>query len=493
MYLWLILLVLSFVLPAVIQTTARHVSTSKEPELSAPDFSDLAGAELKVRTAFGTDEMRKSVTSLASVSPTTAATGQASLQQSDKQRLQMLAEAVTTLRSLEQRLGAAGVVRQILVVDHARRQPLDEMLVDRNLAADLADRKTAATDILREQRFWRAIYGPRPFVSAADLPGDERLVDGLNLRFLKDLVLTDLYRAAGDRRRTDVAAAAFDAAILRGFIVEITSDVATVLIALAGLWALVVFAWAAWTRQWQNVARVATQPQALGWGDLLDAFLFYMVAYRGLGLAVDSAAVRLLHDPTETQSLVFTVGCSLASDAIALVYLIGTVRRRGVTLADLGLRAPRGVLNEIGYGCVAYCGSLPILVGLGLLTHLLFRHDETRTPNPAITMIAFDHDPIHRAVIFLLASVAAPFFEELFFRGVLFSALRTRWSWVPCAAVSGLVFAMLHPMQDWIPIFGLGFVLATVREMRQSLVAGMTIHFLQNTLVFISLSLIFGS
>jgi len=98
-----------------------------------------------------------------------------------------------------------------------------------------------------------------------------------------------------------------------------------------------------------------------------------------------------------------------------------------------------------------------------------------------------------RLLIFAMASIAAPVFEEIFFRGALFGALRARFRWVPAALLSGVVFALLHPKGDWIPIIGLGFTFATMREMRQSLVPGITAHFLQNTITFLTISAIYGS
>jgi membrane protease YdiL (CAAX protease family) len=151
------------------------------------------------------------------------------------------------------------------------------------------------------------------------------------------------------------------------------------------------------------------------------------------------------------------------------------------------------MLSEIVYGIGGYCTALPLVISLGLISRLIFEHDQTRTPNPIMPLMAGEQDPLRRVVIFLMVAVGAPLFEEIFFRGALFSGLRTRYGWVLSAVISGAVFAIAHPPQDWLPIFGLGFAFATMREMRQSLVPTITAHFLQNSFAFIGMSLLFGS
>jgi membrane protease YdiL (CAAX protease family) len=183
----------------------------------------------------------------------------------------------------------------------------------------------------------------------------------------------------------------------------------------------------------------------------------------------------------------------LTPAVLALLYLQRTLRRRGARLADIGLVMRPEIAKDVGYGVLGYLTSLPITLGLGMIARYVFRHDTSITPNPIMPLIVADRETGGRLVIFLLAAIAAPFFEELFFRGVLYTGLRTRFRSLPSIALSAILFAVGHPVQDWIPIFGLGVVFAGMREMRQSLVPSMTAHFLQNSMTFVALSLLFGS
>jgi len=94
-----------------------------------------------------------------------------------------------------------------------------------------------------------------------------------------------------------------------------------------------------------------------------------------------------------------------------------------------------------------------------------------------------------------VAIVAAPLVEELFFRGLLLSALRSRFRPVAAIAAQGVVFGAYHvsPVYGWGNI-GLVVILATVgvvfgafAQRTRRLGPGMVGHALLNTLVFVVL------
>jgi membrane protease YdiL (CAAX protease family) len=93
--------------------------------------------------------------------------------------------------------------------------------------------------------------------------------------------------------------------------------------------------------------------------------------------------------------------------------------------------------------------------------------------------------------VFVLGAVLAPLVEETFFRGALFRALRTRRGLVFSGLLSGLIFAALHPQGVLaIPaLTAMGFGFACIREWRDSLIAPMTAHAINNGLLIGALSL----
>lgn len=82
----------------------------------------------------------------------------------------------------------------------------------------------------------------------------------------------------------------------------------------------------------------------------------------------------------------------------------------------------------------------------------------------------------------------APVVEELAFRGLLFDALRTRWSFALSAGVSSAAFALMHLQisADGIVIFILGLAMAYGYERTRSLVAVILAHSLYNAQWFIA-------
>jgi membrane protease YdiL (CAAX protease family) len=82
--------------------------------------------------------------------------------------------------------------------------------------------------------------------------------------------------------------------------------------------------------------------------------------------------------------------------------------------------------------------------------------------------------------MFLLAVVAAPLCEEFIFRGLLFGGLRRSMSFLPAAALSAALFAIVHPAVSIVPVFALGMCTAYAYERGKGLLAPMLVHAIYN-------------
>lgn len=421
-------------------------------------------------------------------------------------------EAIKAYRDvLQSGTPAPGAARRLLIVAHAAGRPFDGRVVDETLPRALQAAGTNAKEIRAETALWRALYAAVPplprgngnrrdaaarRIAAADVAAYSKRIRALRLRFLEDRALADLYQAAGETRQARAAADRFARRAgtfqFRLLVIGALGLVTFV----AGLVFLGIFAWTALgDKRWTRVARVPTQPQRLAWGDLLDAFVFYLAFYKGVGLLVGLALpllvpVRAKMGPETAVAL--NAALQFGTGIAAVAYLARAGRRRGVPLADVGLALRPGRLaGDLAYGVAGYAAALPLLFMLGKVSEMIFQHFPNATPNPALTLLTSADGWAARALIFLMVAGGAPFFEELFFRGALFTGLRTRWGWGICAVICALAFALVHPPVNWLPIFGLGYVLCAMREMRQSLVPCFVAHFLQNAVVFVFLSLLF--
>jgi membrane protease YdiL (CAAX protease family) len=165
------------------------------------------------------------------------------------------------------------------------------------------------------------------------------------------------------------------------------------------------------------------------------------------------------------------------------------VRYKGSgSLSDLGLVPPRWVDVAVGVG-FAVAGYLAVSIAAAVLQSI----DKSLLPGGRSDLT----DPIDNGavlgvlVIFLIAGVGAPFFEELYFRGLVQGTLTARWGPGIGIVVQSLLFALVHldPNNGFgnvgtyviISIVGLG--LGTIRYYSKRLPPGMFTHAGYNAII----------
>ena len=130
----------------------------------------------------------------------------------------------------------------------------------------------------------------------------------------------------------------------------------------------------------------------------------------------------------------------------------------------------------------SYLIAVPLLVGvllaIGAVLNLL-KIDPA--PQPIFTMYLSEGRTTVVRVLLLLAVVAGPIAEEIFFRGLLYGWLRQRIGVRNGLAISALFFALLHmDAVAFFPILGLGLLFGWVYERTGSLAAPVAIHIFHN-------------
>ncbi len=193
-----------------------------------------------------------------------------------------------------------------------------------------------------------------------------------------------------------------------------------------------------------------------------------------------------------------------ASVIVPMVWpLVRGIQWREFRIA-LGLHKGRGWWREIGAGFVGYLAMLSVAsIGIFLTLILTFvlgafggggietggeagggQPPVAPQTHPIVGWI-YVGDWKTRLMCLLLASGFAPLFEEIFFRGAMHRYLRGRLRFFWAALTTSLIFAALHP-QGLIGIPALasiGIGLSFIREWRDSLVAPMVAHALNNGLL----------
>jgi membrane protease YdiL (CAAX protease family) len=102
-------------------------------------------------------------------------------------------------------------------------------------------------------------------------------------------------------------------------------------------------------------------------------------------------------------------------------------------------------------------------------------------------ILDFTDTALGLATITILAVVLAPFAEEIFFRGFIFTGIGNRYGYGWGAVFSALIFAIAHLMQPgaFLPIFLLGLLLAWLYKKTGSIWACIITHSVYNSLALV--------
>jgi membrane protease YdiL (CAAX protease family) len=138
------------------------------------------------------------------------------------------------------------------------------------------------------------------------------------------------------------------------------------------------------------------------------------------------------------------------------------------------------------WGLGGYCAALPIVVVVSLINQQLWQGQGGS--NPLLQLALESQDGIALGIFFFTASIGAPFFEELLFRGFLLPSLTRYLPVWGAIIVSSLLFALAHlSLSEILPLTALGIVLGVVYTRSRNLLACMLLHSLWNGGTLLSL------
>jgi uncharacterized protein len=191
------------------------------------------------------------------------------------------------------------------------------------------------------------------------------------------------------------------------------------------------------------------------------------MVFGGIAFAIDNPVGD--EDLSSTASVVVQTIGALAFVAIPLVIAtLGRVPWREA-VARLGLRGfSSSAVAWMGVSIAAYLAFAAVYVSL------------VGEPEQEDIAEAFGSPPFQ----ILLIAIAAPVSEEIFFRGMLFGGLRRRMPMFLAALVSAVVFGGLHAatgVSAVPPLIAFGFILALLYEKTGSIVPGILLHALNNS------------
>lgn len=357
----------------------------------------------------------------------------------------------------------------------------------------LRDRsKKDIADLRSERAMWRDIYsGDLTPKKVADYAAR---MQKLRLGPTRGYALRQLYTIAHQPRR---AVAAFDDAGRSAAATFIPAMLLMILLffgGVAGVVFIVIFA----IKQSEAPSPSMQAPREIGLKHpyvLFQGFAVYVLLLLGLSGIAASALGPTLKRLDSAQMLMDIVLLQFALSAvtglISLIVLSVLLRAEGGSLADLGLRTAN-LGCDVLYGMAGFCVLLPIYVVAAIVSMAVFRG--IKTPEHPVVPLLASGGPTVFLLLFITGAMFAPFFEEIFFRGALYRALRVRLSFPVSTIIASAAFALVHPQlpAGFLPIFAMGSVACVLTETRQSLVPSMVLHAMNNGLIFLMMYLLYA-
>ena len=145
--------------------------------------------------------------------------------------------------------------------------------------------------------------------------------------------------------------------------------------------------------------------------------------------------------------------------------------------------------NWIIWGVGGYLVALPLVVIISLINQNIW--DGQGGSNPLLSLALEGQDIVVLAIFYFTAAIAAPFYEEIMFRGFLLPSLTRYFPLWGAISISSLIFAVAHlNLSEVLPLTVLGMVLGIVYTRSRNLLSSMLLHSLWNSGTLISLFLL---
>lgn len=142
--------------------------------------------------------------------------------------------------------------------------------------------------------------------------------------------------------------------------------------------------------------------------------------------------------------------------------------------------------NWFLWGFGGYLVALPLVLLVSLINQQIWQGQGGS--NPLLFLALQAQDKVALAIFFITASIAAPIFEEILFRGFLLSSLTRYLPVWGSILVSGLIFAIAHlSLSEVLPLTILGIILGFVYTRSRNLLASILLHSLWNSGTLLSL------
>ena len=220
-------------------------------------------------------------------------------------------------------------------------------------------------------------------------------------------------------------------------------------------------------------------PPRVGWGPgaVVKLCVYFLVILLAFQLFQNRSGLLRSRGPSSL------IEMAVIQNLIALLLLSGFIRRRGYPFSVFNLQLT-DLLKNLRAAVLTYIYFFPFLGVLIVISYLVSSIFKVALrPHPLIPPVLAGGSLETIIGLFILAAVAAPLLEELFFRGFIYPAFKKRLGRGGAIFLSAALFSTLHfNFSGWLPILGLGILLAWSYEKSGKLMVPVLIHSFHNTL-----------
>ncbi|MCB0338450.1 MAG: CPBP family intramembrane metalloprotease [Bdellovibrionales bacterium] len=216
---------------------------------------------------------------------------------------------------------------------------------------------------------------------------------------------------------------------------------------------------------------------------LIETFTLYLLAL----MISQGVTTYFFLDRTITESLVFQMTFSV----LILPILLWGIHA-GVTFYNirdtLGLKVDslRTAIREFLIGVLSYIACWPLVILFGIAYEIVLRALNVNIESgehPVVPLLLGLESYWTLSLLLTFAALIAPAIEELFFRGILYPYLKTKFHLIIAMLLCGGLFAAIHPQGaiGVLPLTLLGAGFCFLREWRGNIFAAIGAHAAVNT------------
>ncbi len=223
--------------------------------------------------------------------------------------------------------------------------------------------------------------------------------------------------------------------------------------------------------------------------ELLLRLLMGFLLCIGVGGLMAPLALGKEAAATDEGKFVSMVCFSLVMHGGGLLLVAHFLRGHGLTWAQgFGFRET-SLLTALTYGCAAALAFLPFAWTLGQLSATVMELIGTKPEaQQAVKMLQKTTIPLQQVYFGFMAIVLAPVVEELYFRGLLYTALKQAGQQRAALWGSSLFFALTHAnVMSFVPLTVLAFMLVWLYEKTGNLLSCIAAHATFNLVNFVLL------